>query len=109
MLIDDVGAAGGGDFLFHVLQLADDERQIALYATDGRCLIFSPAMLQAKTTRSTIGVAVMNLKKNKVIEKAVPLDATGIQNPARYRTKTLPSAGAILKEEDSEEKQDSLF
>jgi DNA gyrase subunit A len=89
--------------------LPDDDRQIALYATDGRCLIFSVAMLQSKTTRSTIGVAVMTLKKNKVLEQALLLEESGIQNAARYRTKTLPSAGAMLKQEDSEEKQESLF
>ena len=89
--------------------LPDDDRQIAIYATDGRCLIFSAAMLQPKSTRSTIGVAVMSLKKNKVVEKAMLLEDSGIQNAARYRTRTLPSAGALLKEEDSEEKQESLF
>ena len=89
--------------------LPDDDRQIAVYASDGRCLIFSAAMLQPKTTRSTIGVAVMSLKKNKIVERAVLLEESGIQNPTRYRTKTLPSAGALLKQEDSEEKQESLF
>ena len=92
-----------------VFCLPDDDRQIALYASDGRCLIFSVAMLQAKTTRSTIGVAVMSLKKNKIVERAALLEESGIQNTARYRTKTLPSAGALLKQEDSEEKQESLF
>ena len=66
-------------------------------------------MLQAKTTRTTIGVAVMSLKKNKIVEKALLLEETSIQNAARYRTRTLPAAGALLKEEDSEEKQESLF
>ena len=87
----------------------EDDKQLALYATDGRCLIFSTAQLQVKTTRSTIGVAVMTLKKNKLVDRAVLLEDTGIQNPARYRAKTLPAAGAILKEEDSEEKQQALF
>ena len=86
-----------------------DDKQLALYATDGRCLIFSTAQLQVKTTRSTIGVAVMTLKKNKLVDRAALLEDTAIQNPARYRAKTLPAAGAILKEEDGEEKQTALF
>jgi len=86
-----------------------EDTQLALYATDGRCLIFSTAQLQVKTTRSTIGVAVMTLKKNKLVERAALLEQTAIQNPARYRSKTLPTAGAILKEEDGEEKQQALF
>ena len=89
--------------------LAEPDQQLALYATDGRCLIFSAAQLQSKTTRSTIGVAVMTLKKNKVLDRAALLEATAIQNPARYRAKTLPAAGALLKEEDGEEKQQMLF
>ncbi len=92
-----------------VFCLSEEDKQVAVYASDGRCLIFSVAMLAAKTTRSTIGVAVMSLKKNKVVEKALLLEQTAIQNAARYRVKTLPSAGALLKEEDSEEKQMELF
>ena len=91
------------------LPLDQEEQQFALYSTDGRCLIFSAAQLQVKTTRSTLGVAVMSLKKNKILDKALPLEASGIQNAARYRAKSLPGAGAILKEEDSEEKQQALF
>ena len=51
----------------------------------------------------------MTLKKNKVLDRAALLEATAIQNPARYRAKTLPAAGALLKEEDGEEKQQMLF
>ena len=91
------------------LPLEQEDTQFALYATDGRCMIFSCAQLQVKTTRSTLGVAVMTLKKNKVVDRAIILSDTGIQNPARYRAKTLPAAGALLKEEDSEEKQQALF
>jgi DNA gyrase subunit A len=89
--------------------LSEEDKQLALFASDGRCLIFSAAQLQVKTTRNTIGVAVMTLKKNKLVERAQLLEDTSIQNPTRYRSKTLPTAGAILKEEDSEEKQQALF
>jgi DNA gyrase subunit A len=76
-----------------------------MYASDGRCLIFSTAQLMPKTTRNTQGVAVMSLKKKAVVERAVILDNSGIANQSRYRTKTIPAAGALLKEEDSSEKQ----
>lgn len=45
-----------------ILPLCEDA-QIALYASDGRCLIFSTAQIAVKTTRATQGVAVMALKK----------------------------------------------
>ena len=43
-----------------------------------------------------------------VVEKALLLEETAIQNAARYRTKTIPAAGALLKNEDAEEKQITL-
>lgn len=86
----------------------DTDQQVALYATDGRALIFSTAQLMPKTTRNTQGVAVMSLKKKAVLSSAVPVEASGIVNQSRYRTKTLPAAGALLKEEDSPEKQISF-
>jgi len=86
----------------------DTDCQVVLYATDGRALIFSTAQLMPKTTRNTQGVAVMSLKKKAVLSGAVTVDSSGIANQSRYRTKTLPAAGALLKEEDSPEKQISF-
>ena len=86
----------------------DADQQVALYATDGRALIFSTAQLMPKTTRNTQGVAVMSLKKKAVLSGVVPVEKCGIVNQSRYRTKTLPAAGALLKEEDSPEKQISF-
>ncbi len=82
-----------------------EDGQMAVYATDGRCMIFSTAQLTPKTTRNTQGVAVMSLKKKAVLSDAVLLERSGIVNQSRYRVKTLPSAGALLKPEDSPEKQ----
>ena len=87
-----------------ILSLATDA-QIAMYSSDGRAMIFSTADLLPKTTRNTIGVAVMSLKKKAVLQNALLLEESGIENQARYRMKTIPAAGALLREEDSREKQ----
>ena len=87
-----------------ILALTEDQ-QMAVYSTDGRAAIFSTAQLLPKTTRNTQGVAVMTLKKKALLQDAVLLESSGIVNQSRYRTKTIPSAGAILKPEDSPEKQ----
>ena len=87
-----------------ILSLGADA-QIAMYSSDGRAMIFSTADLLPKTTRNTIGVAVMSLKKKAVPQNALPLEQSGIENQARYRMKTIPAAGALLREEDSREKQ----
>ena len=90
-----------------VLAMQTDE-QVAVYTTDSRCVIFSTALLLPKTTRNTQGVAVVSLKKKALVTCAVRLDTSGIVNQSRYRTRTVPSAGALLKEEDAQEKQQSF-
>ena len=90
-----------------IVGMAEDD-QMAVYSSDGRCVIFSTAQLMPKTTRNTQGVAVMSLKKKAVVEKAVRLSVSGITNQSRYRSKTIPAAGAILKPEDLGQQQESF-
>ena len=85
---------------------ADD--QMAVYSSDGRAAVFSTAQLLPKTTRNTQGVAVLTLKKKATLEKAAVLEHSGIVNASRYRSKTIPSAGAILKPEDLGQQQESF-
>ncbi len=84
------------------------DAQLALYSTEGRALIFSTAQLTAKTSRAAQGVNVMSLKRKAVLCRAVLLEECGIANASRYRTRTLPAAGALLRQEDTEEKQITL-
>ena len=79
--------------------------QLAVFANDGRCLIFSTAQLLPKTTRNTQGVSVMALKKKAALSHVLPVEGSGITNESRYRTRTIPAAGALLKAEDTPEKQ----
>lgn len=85
--------------------LCKEEKQLVLYSTEGRALIFSTAQLSPKATRATQGVAVMTLKRKAAVHRAAILEDSGIVNAARYRTRTIPAAGALLKDEDAEEKQ----
>ena len=82
--------------------------QVVVYTTDNRAAIFSTALLQPKTTRNTIGVNVVTLKKKAAVSHAVILEESGVTNPSRYRCRNLPTAGALIKEEDSSEKQISF-
>ena len=101
------GAYSDKSPLVKVLELSADA-QLAVYSSDGRCAIFSTALLLPKTTRNTQGVAVLSLKKKAVLQDALLLEQSGIVSESRYRVKTLPSAGAVLREEDSAEKQQSF-
>ena len=84
------------------------DEQVAVYTTDGRAAIFSTAQLLPKTTRNTQGVSVVSIKKKAAVSHAVKAADSGITNQSRYRTRTLPSAGAVLKPEDAPEKQISF-
>ena len=101
------GAYSDKSPLVKALCLSADEQMVA-YASDGRALIFSTAQLSPKTTRNTQGVGVLSLKKKAVLSDAKLLTDSGIGNESRYRTKTIPAAGALLRQEDSQEKQQSF-
>ena len=87
----------------------DEDCELAVYSTEPRCLIFHTALLSPKTTRSTQGVAVMNLKPKYRLDTVMPLEKTSISNQSRYRVRAVPAAGALLKQEDSEEQQIGLL
>ena len=87
----------------------DEDRELAVYSTEPRCLIFHTALLAPKTTRSTQGVAVMNMKPKYHLDTVKPLEETSISNQSRYRVRAVPAAGALLRQEDSEEQQIALL
>ena len=87
----------------------DEDCELAVYSTEPRCLIFHTALLAPKTTRSTQGVAVMTLKPKYRLDTVMPVEQTSISNKSRYRMRSVPAAGALLKQEDSEEQQIGLL
>ena len=91
-----------------LLHLKED-REIAVYSTEPRVLIVSTALLGVKSTRTTQGVALLTLKKKYTLDCVRLLEETGITNPARYRGRSIPAAGALLKAEDGDDKQLSLM
>ncbi len=86
-----------------------EEKEIAMFSTEGRALVFNSAQLVPKASRDTQGVAVMTLKTKYKLRGAMWLDESSISNVARYRVRSLPAAGALLKPEDSGEEQMSIF
>ncbi len=94
--------------LVQILPLAED-RELALLTNEPRALLVHTALLAPKTTRGTQGVQVMNIKPKYRLERLADVADTGITNQARYRTRTIPAAGALLRPEDSEEKQLELL
>ena len=87
----------------------DEDCELAVYSNEPRCLIFHTALLAPKTTRSAQGVAVMTLKPKYHLETVLLSEETSITNWTRYRVRAIPAAGALVKEEDSEDQQISLL
>ena len=94
--------------LVQILPLTED-KELALLTNEPRALLVHAALLAPKTTRGTQGVQVMNIKPKYRLERLADVADTGITNQARYRTRTIPAAGALLRPEDSEEKQMELL
>ena len=94
--------------LVSVLVLTE-ETDVVCISGDERALMFNTSLLQPKTSRTTQGVAVMTLKPGRMLVRAVPAAESGILNAARYRVRSLPAAGALLKSEDKGEQQMSLL
>ena len=87
----------------------DEDCELAVYSNEPRCLIFHTALLAPKTTRCAQGVAVMTLKPKYHLETVLLSEETSITNRTRYRVRAIPAAGALVKEEDSEDQQISLL
>ena len=87
----------------------EEETDLAVFASDDRVVVFNTAQILPKSTRSTQGVGVMALKKGRKVVRVLPLKDSAIQNVSRYRVRSLPAAGALLRSEDREEQQLSLM
>ncbi len=80
-----------------------EDGEYLLTSSAQKKLLFNSAMIAPKSTRDTQGVAVLTVKKNHFVESVTQFDENMLANPHRYRTKTLPSAGIKLREEDAGE------
>ena len=80
--------------------LITEDTEAAVYSSDGRAMLFHTSLLASKATRNTQGVMLMKLKENRTVTGAAPANETPIANRARYRAKSLPHAGMLLKPED---------
>ena len=82
-----------------MLQLPDSA-EIAVRTSAGRLLLVHSTQISEKLTRDSAGVSVITLKKNQAIQSVKPAAEMELANPHRYRVRTLPAAGALLRQED---------
>ena len=96
------GAYSDKSPLAALLHLKED-RELALFSSENRVLIFNTALLSPKSTRSTQGVQVMTLKAKHRLTEAAAVEDAPLTNLPRYRCRAIPAAGALLREEDGEQ------
>ena len=84
-----------------------EEQELAIFVNAGpattRLVLAGSALIPEKTTRDTAGVNVVTLKKNARIQRVCFASGLELADPHRYRVRTLPAAGALLKADDAAE------
>lgn len=85
-----------------ILQLPVDE-ELVVISSAGRHLLLNTAVISPKTTKDTIGVGVMTLKKGQRLMTVRKYKDGEFAKAYRYRSKNLPAAGALLSSEDEAE------
>lgn len=98
------GAYSDKSPLQSILHLPTD-RDLILFSSDGRALVCSSAQMSEKTTRASQGVQVFTLRRNRTLTNAMLLEDISLENVSRYRAKSLPAAGALLRPEDAAQPQ----
>ena len=73
---------------------------ITLFATNGRALTVNTSVIPPKSTRTTVGVQTMVLRGSHTITHACYSMELAFAQPKRYVSHSIPSIGALLKDED---------
>ena len=85
-----------------------EDAEFVLTSSAGRMLILSTAVISPKTTKDTIGVGVMTMKRGQRLMSVRPYVEGEFAKPHRYRTKNLPALGAMPAPEDTAGEQLTL-
>jgi len=86
--------------LIHAVGITDDE-EFAVFSTNGRCLLVNSALVSEKITKNTQGIQVMTLRKGQTVAEVKRSDVVVKESRHRYRSKNLPAAGALFRDQDS--------
>jgi DNA gyrase subunit A len=101
-----VGAYGNKSPLVAAGQTERDCEYL-LTSSKGRMLLVHTGAVPVKATRSTQGVAVMTLRRNARLARAVPYREGMLKKPERYRKK-IPASGSLPAPEETEGEQLTL-
>ena len=94
--------------LVKILYLTEETELVAISNT-GKALVFKSEQIALKTTKNSQGVNVMLPTKNSKLADVKRLEESAIKDVKHYRTKNIPAKGAVLRPEDTEDEQLTLF
>ncbi len=80
-----------------------EDKELVVSSSAGRHLLINTAVILPKTTKDTIGVGVLTVKKGHRLMSVREYVEGEFAKPHRYRAKNLPAAGALLSAEDEAE------
>ncbi len=81
----------------------EQDKELVVISSAGRYLLINTAVILPKTTKDTIGVGVLTLKKGHRLMTARDYVEGEFSKPHRYKAKNLPAAGALLSSDDEPE------
>ncbi|HBI64360.1 MAG TPA: topoisomerase IV [Clostridiales bacterium] len=81
---------------FHLTQ----EEDITIFASNGRALTIHSSLIPEKATRTTVGIQVMVLRGSHTVTRASRTAEVTFAQPRRYVSHSIPSIGALLRDED---------
>lgn len=93
----------------HSMEYLNEDSQLVIETTGGRCLLFDTAMILPKAMKDTQGVACITIKKNQKLASLRFYSEGEFAKPTRYKAKNLPSVGAVLSNEDIIKKNNITF
>lgn len=79
----------------------EEDAELVLTSSNGRMLILNTGAISPKSTKDTIGVAVMTQKKNQHLESMRYYKEGEFEKAWRFRTKNLPAAGVLPSPADN--------
>lgn len=82
--------------------------EIMMVSNDDRAIIFKSSLIPVKTTKTSIGVQLMTLKKNQTVVSAISNFDSTSENTKGYRKLKLPASGSLLSEKDIKNRQVSI-
>ena len=99
------GAYSDKEKLSAIVFVNDEDSEILMRSSSGRALLLHTGAIASKTTRNTQGVAVFKQRKGHRLISAELYHEGMLQTPQRYRTKSIPSSGALPTAEELEGEQ----